>query len=91
MNNNLKSALLFALGASLLSTGYAQDTVHYSGTTLSRVDYHYGQLPAAVGVHNIQVMRANREQPATADGLLAQLKEECQVKGGATGRIGFVS
>ncbi len=45
-----------------------QDTVYYSGTTLSNVDYHHGQLPPAIGVHNIQVMRANRENPEMADG-----------------------
>jgi hypothetical protein len=38
----------------------AQDTVRYTGTTLSNVDYHHGQLSPAVGVHNIQTMRANR-------------------------------
>ena len=39
---------------------YAQDTVHYTGKTLVNVDYHHGQLSPAVGVHNIQTMRANR-------------------------------
>jgi hypothetical protein len=39
----------------------AQDTVRYVGTTLVNVDYHHGQLMPAVGVHNIQVMRANRD------------------------------
>jgi hypothetical protein len=38
----------------------AQDTVHYTGATLSNVDYHHGQLSPAIGVHNIQTMRANR-------------------------------
>lgn len=38
----------------------AQDTVRYAGSTLSNVDYHHGQLAPAVGVHNIQTMRANR-------------------------------
>ncbi len=38
----------------------AQDTVRYTGTTLSNVDYHHGQLSPAVGTHNIQTMRANR-------------------------------
>ncbi|WP_207514173.1 exo-alpha-sialidase [Longitalea luteola] len=38
----------------------AQDTVRYVGTTLSNVDYHHGQLSLAIGVHNIQTMRANR-------------------------------
>lgn len=38
----------------------AQDTIRYIGTTLSNVDYHHGQLSPAIGVHNIQTMRANR-------------------------------
>ncbi len=38
----------------------AQDTVKYIGKTLVNVDYHHGQLPTAVGVHNIQTFRANR-------------------------------
>jgi hypothetical protein len=48
----------------------AQDTeyVHYSGHVLSNVDYHHGQLMPAVGVHNIQVLRANREHPDSAEG-----------------------
>ena len=46
----------------------AGDIVHYSGHTLSNVDYHHGQLSPAVGVHNIQVFRANREHPEKADG-----------------------
>ncbi|WP_114782521.1 exo-alpha-sialidase [Botryobacter ruber] len=46
-----------------LSQVQAQDTIRYVGNTLSNVDYHHGQLSPAVGVHNIQVMRANRENP----------------------------
>ena len=42
------------------SLAIAQDTVRYIGKTLSSVDYHHGQLSPAVGVHNIQTMRANR-------------------------------
>jgi len=38
----------------------AQETVRYTGSTLSNVDYHHGQLSPVVGVHNIQTMRANR-------------------------------
>ncbi len=38
----------------------AQDTARYVGKTLSNVDYHHGQLSPAIGVHNIQTMRANR-------------------------------
>jgi hypothetical protein len=39
---------------------HAQDTVRYTGKTLSNVDYHHGQLRPAIGTHNIQTMRANR-------------------------------
>lgn len=47
---------------------HAQDTVRYTGNTLSNVDYHHGQLKPVVGVHNIQVFRANRESPSLAGG-----------------------
>ncbi|RRB02429.1 six-hairpin glycosidase [Larkinella rosea] len=46
----------------------AQDTVRFVGQTLSNVDYHHGQLSPVVGVHNIQVFRANREHPELAGG-----------------------
>lgn len=42
-----------------------QDTVRYTGITLSNVDYHHGQLSPAMGVHNIQTMRANRADKNT--------------------------
>lgn len=45
----------------------AADSVRYVGNTLSNIDYHHGTLSPAVGVHNIQVVRANREMPETAD------------------------
>lgn len=38
----------------------AQDTVRYTGSNFSNADYHHGQLSPAIGVHNIQTMRANR-------------------------------
>ena len=41
---------------------HAQDTIRYTGKTLSNVDYHHGQLAPAIGVHNVQTMRANRSQ-----------------------------
>jgi hypothetical protein len=47
---------------------YAQDTIRYLGKTFVNVDYHHGQIPLAIGVHNIQVLRANREHPEMADG-----------------------
>lgn len=46
----------------------AQDTIKYIGNTLSNVDYHHGQLSPAIGVHNIQTYRANREHPEWAGG-----------------------
>jgi hypothetical protein len=46
---------LFAIGSVT-----AQDTIRYTGSILSNVDYHHGQLSPAIGVHNIQTMRANR-------------------------------
>ena len=51
-----------------IGTLFGQELVHYSGKTLNNPDYHHGQLTPAMGVHNIQVMRANRENPGLADG-----------------------
>jgi len=42
----------------------AQDTVRYTGSVLSNVDYHHGQLSPVIGVHNIQTFRANRADTA---------------------------
>lgn len=58
----MKLLYTISLLACTLAAG-AQDTVRYTGSTLSNVDYHHGQLSAAVGVHNIQVLRASREHP----------------------------
>ncbi|MFC7667717.1 hypothetical protein ACFQT0_10215 [Hymenobacter humi] len=58
----LAVALLGSSGA------YAQETIRYTGTTLSNVDYHHGQLRPAIGVHAQQVVRANREHPDAANG-----------------------
>jgi hypothetical protein len=46
----------------------AQDTVRYTGNTVVNVDYHNGELSPAIGVHNQQIFRANREHPELADG-----------------------
>jgi hypothetical protein len=51
-----------------LQTVLAQDNVHYTGNTVVNVDYHNGQLSPAMGVHNRQIFRANREHPERADG-----------------------
>lgn len=42
--------------------------VHYTGTTLSNPERHDGGLSPVVGVHNIQILRANREQPSASNG-----------------------
>lgn len=46
-----------------------QEGIHYTGKILSNVDYHHGQLAPAIGTHNIQTFRANREYPNKAEGL----------------------
>ncbi|WP_114748481.1 exo-alpha-sialidase [Pleomorphovibrio marinus] len=46
----------------------AQDTLSYTGNTLSRIDYHHGQLRPAIGTHAQQIMRANRSMPEESDG-----------------------
>lgn len=63
-----KLSVLAMAGLSWFSA-QAQDTVRYVGNTLSNVDYHHGQLSPVVGVHNMQVFRANREHPELASGL----------------------
>ena len=51
-----------------LSNGHAQDRIHYTGAELSNPAYHDGQLAPVAGVHNIQVVRANREYPDVSNG-----------------------
>ncbi|MBN1108095.1 MAG: hypothetical protein JXR66_08560 [Bacteroidales bacterium] len=41
----------------------SQTPVIHSYRTIVNIDYTHGQLPPAYGVHNIQIMRANREDP----------------------------
>jgi hypothetical protein len=60
-------SFILSLSLSLLPA-HSQEIVRYTGKTLSNIDYHHGQLSPAVGVHNIQVMHANREYPARGDG-----------------------
>ncbi|MGB8193206.1 MAG: exo-alpha-sialidase [Chitinophagaceae bacterium] len=58
-----RKLVILCLVAACSIAATAQDTVRYTGKTLVNVDYHHGQLRPAVGVHNIQVFRANRQQP----------------------------
>ena len=68
----MRSLLLYTILLSCLQVRSQDSTereiVHYSGHTLSNIDYHHGALIPAVGVHNIQVLRANREHPDSAEG-----------------------
>lgn len=57
--------LMFLFGTGALS---AQELVHYSGKTLNNPDYHHGQLSPVMGVHSVEVLRANREHPEFAEG-----------------------
>ena len=68
MKDSISKIWMAVILVFVYATTLAQDTVHYSGNTLSNVDYHDGQLPLARGVHNMQVMRANRAHPDEADG-----------------------
>src|SRR5262249_32909290 len=63
------TTLLLGLAAGLF-TARAQDSeiMHYSGHVLSNIDYHHGLLVPVVGVHSMQVLRANREHPDSAEG-----------------------
>lgn len=67
----MKRNILLCLAAATilnLNTTYAQDRIHYTGNELSNPTYHDGQLAPVVGVHNIQVVRANREYPDVSNG-----------------------
>jgi hypothetical protein len=65
----MKNKLLILCALLGLTMGLqAQDYVHYRGKTLANVDYHHGLLSPAVGVHNIQTLRANRQSPELSDG-----------------------
>lgn len=63
-----KSIILSLLCLSSIFLSNAQEGVYYTGKTLSNVNYHNGRLSPAVGTHNIQTMRANREHPEKGDG-----------------------
>ncbi|MDE6556378.1 MAG: six-hairpin glycosidase [Duncaniella sp.] len=52
--------LLIAAAFALAGSMNGEDLIHYSGSTLSDPNRHDGGLSPAVGVHNIQTMRANR-------------------------------
>lgn len=65
----IKKASFMSVLSAMALTISAQDGIHYTGKTLSNVDYHHGQLSPAVGTHNIQTLRASRSHPELSDGL----------------------
>jgi len=60
--------IFFIAIASVCFNANAQDTVHYTGNVVANVDYHNGRLTPVIGVHSMEIFRANREHPNQADG-----------------------
>lgn len=67
MKNTLKLFCLLIISA-LLTSLAAKEKIHYTGKEMSNPAYHDGQLSPVVGVHSIQTMRANRENPDPSNG-----------------------
>lgn len=63
-----KHGTIFRVPESLLKVMLEPERVHYTGTTLADPSRHDGALSPVVGVHNIQILRANREHPTAANG-----------------------
>ena len=63
----LKKLLIILFTVVIVTDAIAQDTVHYSGNTLANPDYSDGRLHPVIGVHSIEVLRASREHPETAE------------------------
>ena len=68
MNKSIRRFSLCSLLICLSTMLNAQERVHYTGNELSNPAYHDGQLSPVIGVHNIQIMRANREYPNASNG-----------------------
>ena len=69
MNNmKIKRLITYTTLSSLCLIAAAQQGIYYTGSQLSNPAYHDGQLTPVIGVHNIQVMRANREYPGPENG-----------------------
>ena len=61
--------VMSALVASAPTLLFCQETpLKYEIDQIANIDYSHGQLPSAMGVHNIQIMRANRDHPESAEG-----------------------
>ncbi len=69
MTDMRTSVTIGVLSLLLCTVAKAQESIRYTGNTLVNVDYHHGQLRPVMGVHNIQIMRANREHPELGDNM----------------------
>ncbi|MEJ5258857.1 MAG: glycosyl hydrolase family 65 protein [Anaerohalosphaeraceae bacterium] len=70
----LLTGFVLLLSGLLWSAGDEQEPVRFVGAVKTsnsdyKTGYHDGQLPPAVGVHNYQILRANRSHPEWSDGL----------------------
>ena len=63
-----KHGTIFEADETILQGLLNAKKIHYTGKTLSNPNRHDGGLSPVVGVHNIQILRANREQPSEANG-----------------------
>ncbi len=63
-----KHGTIFEADEAILQGLLQARKIHYTGTMLSNPNRHDGGLSPVVGVHNIQILRANREQPSEANG-----------------------
>ena len=63
-----KHGTIFEADEAVLNGLLNAKKIHYTGKTLSNPNRHDGGLSPVVGVHNIQILRANREHPSEANG-----------------------
>ncbi len=64
----IKNIILLSLSCLFVPFVTAQDRIHYTGDKMSNPSFHDGALSPVVGVHNIQILRANREHPSVVNG-----------------------
>ena len=62
-----KHGTIFQTDENILNGLLHAQKVRYTGRTLSNPNRHDGGLTPVIGVHNIQILRANREHPTTAN------------------------
>lgn len=63
-----KHGTIFEADETILKGLLNAKKIHYTGKTLSDPNRHDGGLSPVVGVHNIQILRSNREHPSASNG-----------------------